>query len=420
MVKATKITKPKIKKNTLQKQKQKQTQGQNVIVNVNAPVKPTRKRITKPKPPNIQIPPKSSLFQAPTYMTPVASLNPKPDNNASILSDILKHINKPNPEPNQLEKAKVKLEEDVVPLPSMPPSFGIPAEKVSLVAEVKNDPMGNKNTFIRPQVYEAKQEALKFKAPPIAEPKPPSLVQTINIGQEKKYEAPTKQPNAELETGGTFGALGVNDAQKKAHLEAGKQITEPLMQELTEEARPTQEEIDMGIVPPIAGEMVQDEQPIIELLKEPEKQLALIPEKIATKASTEQIQLKALTMGEEKPFTKSFLYSTPLPPLKTIKFTKDEINLMRGSRVKALEKPLLLKQDAEPVLSIETNLPLSPEKEVRYEPDEEAKKLAGLSNMELAKILEDNGITVKYNTKNGKYFPALNKTLLKEAIQKLS
>ena len=146
MVKATKITKPKIKKNTLQKQKQKQTQGQNVIVNVNAPVKPTRKRITKPKPPNIQIPPKSSLFQAPTYMTPVASLNPKPDNNASILSDILKHINKPNPEPNQLEKPKVKLEEDVVPLPSMPPSFGIPAEKVSIVAEVKADPMKNKNT----------------------------------------------------------------------------------------------------------------------------------------------------------------------------------------------------------------------------------------------------------------------------------
>ena len=40
--------------------------------------------------------------------------------------------------------------------------------------------------------------------------------------------------------------------------------------------------------------------------------------------------------------------------------------------------------------------------------------------MALAKILEDNGVIVKYNSKNGKDYPALNKTLLKEAIQKLS
>jgi hypothetical protein len=140
-------------------------------------------------------------------------------------------------------------------------------------------------------------------------------------------------------------------------------------------------------------------------------------------------------MGEEKSYLKSFLHSTPLPPLKTISFSKDELDLMRGSRVKALEKPpplvkfgpepplgilLSLKQEAEPIINPDTNQPLSPEKEVRYEPDEEAKQLAGLSNMELAKILENNGIIVKYNTKNGKDYPALNKTLLKEAIQKLS
>ena len=88
MVKAIKTT----KKNTLQKpkkvmQKQQQAQGQNVIVNVHAPVKATRKRTTKPKPPAIQGPPKSP-FQAPLYMPPPASFNPKPDNNASILSDI--------------------------------------------------------------------------------------------------------------------------------------------------------------------------------------------------------------------------------------------------------------------------------------------------------------------------------------------
>ena len=129
----------------------------------------------------------------------------------------------------------------------------------------------------------------------------------------------------------------------------------------------------------MAQEIVQedrvenDEPPIAHILIEEPKPETLVPEKIATKANTEQMQLKALTIGEEKPFLKSFLHSTPMPPLKTIPFTKDDINLMRESRVKALDKKLELKQEAEPI-SKETKLPLSPEKEVEKEEDPEIKK----------------------------------------------
>ena len=427
MVKEIKTT----KKNTLQKpkkviqkQKQKQSQGQNVIVNVHAPVKATRKRITKPTPPAIQVPPKSP-FQPLLYMPPPASFNPKPDNNASILSDILKQMNKLKPEANQLERAKPKVEEEKAqPSPVLPQVFDIPAERISIVGEVKADPIESKNTFIRPQVYEAPQQSFKFQAPLVAEPKQPSLVQTINIGQEKKITTHPDQPWSELELGGTFD---FNKQQLKEVKEAKREFTyeDPAMTTLVEEARPTSEEIDMGMVPAMAQEIVQEdrvesnEPPIIELLKEPEKE-TFIPEPVATKANTEQIQLKALTMGEDAPYTKSFLYSAPQPALNTIPFTRDEINAMRESRVKALDKPLLLTEEGESIINPVTNRPLSAETVVTYEPDVEALRLAGLSNMELAKILEDKGITVKYNIKNGKDYPALSKTLLKEAIQKLS
>ena len=126
------------------------------------------------------------------------------------------------------------------------------------------------------------------------------------------------------------------------------------------------------------------------ILIEEAKSETLVPEKIATKANTEQIQLKALTMGEEKPFLKSFLHSTPMPPLKTIPFTKDDINLMRESRVKALDKKLELKQEAEPI-SKETKLPLSPEKEVEKEEDPELTKLSKLTNAKLGVIITGLG-----------------------------
>ena len=75
---------------------------------------------------------------------------------------------------------------------------------------------------------------------------------------------------------------------------------------------------------------------------------------------------------------------------------------MRGSRVKALEKPpplvkfgpeppLSLKQEAEPPLSKETNEPLSPEKEVIPDKDPELIKLKGLTNPMLNVIIKKLG-----------------------------
>ena len=66
----------------------------------------------------------------------------------------------------------------------------------SLVDEINSDPFTTKQTFINTPPFEAPQQPFPFKAPIKAEPKQHSLVQTINIGQEKKYEAPTKQPHA--------------------------------------------------------------------------------------------------------------------------------------------------------------------------------------------------------------------------------
>jgi hypothetical protein len=260
------------------------------------------------------------------------------------------------------------------------------------------------------------------------EPKQPTLAQKINIGQEKKFEAQPEQPWAELEKGGHFGLLGINTEQLKAHKEAGKEFTWESVSSpvLVEEARPTSEEIDIGMVPQMAQEIVQEdrvennEPPIVHILTEEPKEEKLIPEKIATKANTEQIQLKALTMGEEKPFTKSFLHSTPLPPINTIPFSKDELNLMRQSRVNALDKPLLLTKEAEPIISKETNQPLSPEKEVTPDVDVEAKALSKMKNIELAKILEKLGATIVYTKdKKGNPFPKENKTYLIEQIHKL-
>ena len=286
--------------------------------------------------------------------------------------------------------------------------------------------MNTQQTLINPQKFEAKREKLIFKAPLTAEPKPPSLVRIINIGQEKKFEPEPKQKWAEVETGGHFVL-----PEAKA--------TPTLVPTVIEEARPTSEEIDLGIVPQMAGEIVQedrvenDEPPILQIMVEEPKQESLIKEPIATRGNTEQMQLKELTMGEDKSFNKTlippplsqFFVSGPQPvytPSLLSQIERSQIDAVKEARIKALDKPkpLSLKQEAEPIISPETNRPLSPENEVRYEPDEEAKKLAGLSNMELAKILEDNGVIVKYNTKNGKDYPALNKTLLKEAIQKLS
>ena len=153
-------TKKSRKINKSQLQKQKQTQ--NVIVNVNAP-KATRKRPIK-KPPQLKPAPKTH-FQSPIYMPPVVTYNQPPPDTSSILSNILKIINKPKPEPNELEKAKPTEKEPVVPAPTLPSVFGVPQQKISLADEVRSDPLKTKQTFINTPVYEAKQESFKFEKP---------------------------------------------------------------------------------------------------------------------------------------------------------------------------------------------------------------------------------------------------------------
>jgi len=419
--------KTKITKSQLQKQKQ----VQNVIVNLQAPVKKaTRKRTTKPKP--VQIPQKS-LFQAPIYMPPVVSYNKQPDNN-SILSDILKHMNKPKPESNELEKVKPQEKEaPKPPEPTLPPSLGAPQRRTSLMDEIQSDPMKTKQTLINTPPFEAPQQPFVFNAPIPAEPKPQTLVQKIQVGQEKKFDAPTKQPHAELETGGTLDLFGINDAQIKAHKEAGKLYTFPEPSEivLTDEPRPTQEEIDLGIVPPIAQKIVQvDEPPILQIMAEPEKEEILIPEPIPTKANTQQIQMKALTMGEEKPFNKvlippplsQFFVSKPQPSYKPSllsQMEKSQLEQVKTARIKALDKPkkeiLTIKPEAEPILSKETNQPLSPEKEAQIkEEDPEITKLSKLTNAKLNAIITGMGGN-KTNQGGGKK----NKQTLTEGILEL-
>ena len=231
-----------IKKSQLQKQKQ----TQNVVVNVNAPKAPRKRPIKKPP----QSAPKTH-FQSPIYMPPVVTYNQPVLDTSSIISNILKIINKPKPESNELEKAKPVEREPTPPAPTLPSIFGIPHERISLADEVRSDPLNTRQTFINTPVYEAKQESFQFKAPLQAESKGPSLAQKINVGQEKKFTTHPDQPWSELETGGHFGLLGINTADLNKYKDLHRKFTfESLsMPTLVEEERPTAEEIDLGIVP---------------------------------------------------------------------------------------------------------------------------------------------------------------------------
>ncbi len=98
---------------------------------------------------------------------------------------------------------------------------------------------------------------------------------------------------------------------------------------------------------------------------------------------------------------------------------------MRGSRVKALEKPpppvifgpepppLTIKQEAEPIINPETKLPLSAEKEVSPDADPEIYKLTGLKNDHLKKILTKLGGAIT----NGPGQPKNKQTLTNDIIE---
>ena len=60
----------------------------------------------------------------------------------------------------------------------------------------------------------------------MAEPKSTrSLVQSLTVGQEKKFRPQTDQQWAELETGGHFGLLGINSQQLQDHKDAKREFT---------------------------------------------------------------------------------------------------------------------------------------------------------------------------------------------------
>jgi len=199
---------------------------------------------------------------------------------------------------NQIEKPKVSDEQVALDQitqtqqPSLPQAFNTVAptnRSLSLVGEMKSETSNVHHTFIKPSQFEAKQEPFQFKAPPMAEPKStPSLIQLLTVGQEKKFRPQTDQQWAELETGGHFGLLGINSQQLKDHKEAKRAFTfEALsLPTLTEEPRPTSEEIDLGIVPQEAGLIVQEDR--VETNEPP-------------------INLKPLSMGAEASFNNSLI-----------------------------------------------------------------------------------------------------------------
>lgn len=319
--KAKKVTK--IKKSQLQNQKQ----VQNVVVNLNAP-KTTRKRAPnklksqqgpkKPQPPQV--------FQAPIYMPPVSSFNPKIPETNFVLSEIMKHLKATTPANNQIEKPSEEQKELTKILqvkPTLPQAFNIPEQPknlISLPEEVKSDPLNTRQTFIKPSQFEATQTPFKFN--PI-EMTPASLIQEvqtrkpkpINITKDMKYQEPPEQMWAELEKGGHFGLLGINTQQLKAHKEAKKEATyEALsMPVLVEEIRPTGEEIDLGIVPFISQEIVQEdrvetnEPDIAKILTPEKKEESLISKAMKNISGGDTMQLKETKIGEDTQFNKQLI-----------------------------------------------------------------------------------------------------------------
>ena len=355
--KAKRVTK--LKKSQLQNQKQ----VQNVVVNL-----PQAPRKRKPK--ALQAPskqgPNKSHFQSPIYMPPVVSYNPKQDNNF-LLTEIMKHIKGSTTQPlnnNQIEKPKPSDEQTALDRitqtqpPSLPQAFNTsapPNRSLSLVGELTGEASNDQRTFIKPSQFEAKQEPFQFKAPPMAEPKStPSLIQSLTIGQEQKFRPETDQQWSELETGGHFGLLGINSQQLKDHKEAKRAFTfEALsLPTLTEEPRPTSEEIDLGIVPQEAGLIVQEDR---------------------VESNEPPINLEPLSMGAGQSFTREFIpeftefdESNELIGVSDAEVAKDNqeffdymktLNLSTGVSTRSRQGAELLSPEREPSLAEKLNMP---------------------------------------------------------------
>ena len=120
------------------------------------------------------------------------------------------------------EKRHKKRPTSIFDSPALPSVFNIPQHETSLFDEVRSDPFNTKQTFINQPPFEAQQGPFVFNSPLRPAPLSQSLLDQIQVGQKKKFTTHPRQPWAEVETGGHFGLLGVNDAQIKAHKEANK------------------------------------------------------------------------------------------------------------------------------------------------------------------------------------------------------
>ena len=342
----------KLKKSQLQNQKQ----VQNVVVNLPA-IKAPRKRKPKAlKTPTKQAP-NSAQFQSPIYMPPVVSYNPKQDNNF-LLSEIMKHIKGSTTQPlnnNQIEKPKVSDEQIALDKitqtqpPSLPQAFNTlapPNRSLSLVGEMKSATSNDQGTFIKPSQFEAKQEPFEFTAPQLAEPKSTrSLVQSLTVGQEKKFGPQPDQQWSELETGGHFGLLGINSQQLREHKEAKRAFTFAALSlpTLTEEPRPTSEEIDLGMVSQEAGLIVQEDR---------------------VESNEPAINLEPLSMGAGQSFTREFIpefaETSEIRGVSDAEVAKDNqefldymktIDISTGSSTRSRQK--------EPTLAEKLNMPVA-------------------------------------------------------------
>lgn len=306
----------KIKKSQLQNQKQ----VQNVKVILNAPkttIKRAPYKLKSQQGP--KKPPQPQVFQAPIYMPPVSSFNPKTPETNILLSEIMKQL-KTN---NQIEKPNEELTKNIQVKPTIPQSFNIlelPTKLTSLPEEVKSDPLNTRQTFIKPSQFEATQTPFKFNPIEIT---PASLIQEvktrkpkpINITKEMKFQAPPEQMWAELEKGGHFGLLGINTQQLKAHKEAKKEATYEALSlpVLVEEIRPTGEEIDLGIVPFISQEIVKEdrvesnEPGIAKILTPEKKEESLISKAMKNISGGDTMQLKETKIGEDTQFNKELI-----------------------------------------------------------------------------------------------------------------
>ena len=130
------------------------------------------------------------------------------------------------------------------------------------------------------------------------------------------------------------------------------------------------------------------------------------------------MQLKELTMGEDKSFNKTlippplsqFFVSKPQPssykPTLLSQIERSQLDAVKEARIKALDKPKLgkpleLKNEAEPIISPETNRPLSAEQEVIPDVDPEIQKLKKFVMFDLKSLLTSLGGNVTHGPEPG-------------------